>query len=283
MVWFSKILVEPFYRLIYGRPLEDSLPFEDETAARGDGDVTPRAERSGDDSPYENRAFRGLVLVADGVGGLNLCATALRYVMGAERLPYAIRVVPWGHGLGRWFSDLTNTANRDARASEVAAVIRRFRAWQPADPVFLVAKSGGAGVMVKALELLAGTLVERAILLSPALSPAYDMTAALRGVRREMVVFWSPLDVILLGAGTRVFGTVDRVWTASAGMVGFRLPPSLPDDREQGRQYAKLRQVRWALQMAATGYLGGHFGPDSPLFLKRYVVPLLRGAAPNSC
>jgi hypothetical protein len=28
--------------------------------------------------------------------------------------------------------------------------------------------------------------------------------------------------------------------------------------------------------MAASGYLGGHLGPDSPVFLKNYVVPLLR-------
>ena len=39
-----------------------------------------------------------------------------------------------------------------------------------------------------------------------------------------MVVFWSPLDVFILGAGTRVFGTADRVRTASAGLVGFRTP-----------------------------------------------------------
>ncbi len=40
-----------------------------------------------------------------------------------------------------------------------------------------------------------------------------------------MVVFWSPLDVFFLGAGTCVFGTTDRVRTASAGLVGFRYSP----------------------------------------------------------
>jgi len=30
--------------------------------------------------------------------------------------------------------------------------------------------------------------------------------------------------------------------------------------------------------MITTGYLGGYFGPDSPLFLKKYVLPLLRPA-----
>ncbi len=27
--------------------------------------------------------------------------------------------------------------------------------------------------------------------------------------------------------------------------------------------------------MMTTGYLGGHVGPDSPAFLRKYVVPLL--------
>ena len=62
------------------------------------------------------------------------------------------------------------------------------------------------------------------MLLAPALSPGYDLTAALRAVRREIVVFWSPLDLIVLGAGTRLFGTIDRVKTVGAGLVGFRVP-----------------------------------------------------------
>jgi hypothetical protein len=165
--------------------------------------------------------------------------------------------------------------------------VRRFRARQPGDPVFLVAKSGGSGVIIKALEQLEEGAVRRVILLSPALSPGYDLTAGLRAVGREMVVFWSPLDVIVLGAGTRVFGTADRVRSASAGMTGFRLPltasPAPVANGEQARQYAKLRQVRWSLRMAATGYLGGHVGPDSPIFLRSYVVPLLRTGPDDLC
>ena len=216
----------------------------------------------------------GLVLVADGVGGLDLCGTALRYVAGAERLPLVVKVVPWGHGWGRWHADLTNAVNRDAYADHVAAEVTAFRAESPGEPVFLVGKSGGTGVVVRALERLPEAAVEAAVLLAPAISPGYDLTRALRAVKREAVVFWSPLDVVILGAGTRVFGTVDRVKAVSAGLVGFRTPPSPTTD--QKAQYAKLRQVRWRPRMATTGYFGGHLGPDSPAFLKKYVVPLLR-------
>jgi pimeloyl-ACP methyl ester carboxylesterase len=251
MPTLTSLFVEPFYRLLYGRP-------------------TGRPGEPAADPP------RGLVLVIGGVGGLDLCEVGLRYVAGAARLPYAVEDFPWGHGFGRWFADLSDVDNRDHRARMLAEAIRRFRAEHPGEPVFLVAKSGGAGIAVKALELLDEDSVERVVLLAPALSPGYDLAAALRAVRREIVVFWSPLDVVILGAGTRLFGTVDRVRAFGAGLVGFTTPG--PDElrEERRRQYAKLRQVRWRPGMAGFGYLGGHLGPDSPRFLRKCVVPLLR-------
>ncbi|WP_254053598.1 hypothetical protein [Singulisphaera sp. GP187] len=123
--------------------------------------------------------------------------------------------------------------------------------------------------------------MEAAVLLSPALSPRYDLTPALRAVKREMVVFWSPLDVFVLGFGTRIFGTIDRIKSVSAGLVGFRMQE--PRDEAKQLQYAKLRQIRWTPAMARTGYLGGHVGPDNPAFLRKYVVPLLRVADPEHC
>jgi hypothetical protein len=254
----TSLFVDPFYRLVYGPPL---VAHQDQAAIVRRGEIDER---------------RGLVVVADGVGGFDLCGVGLRYVLGAERLPYAILVFPWGHGFGRWHADLTDVANCVAKAEAIADAIRTFKAGQPDDPVFLVAKSGGSGVVVKALELLESHLVERVVLLAPALSPNYDLTGALSAVRREIVVFWSPLDVFILGAGTRVFGTIDRVKSVSAGLVGFKAPRVDQPGESADRNYEKLRQVRWRPLMAATGYLGGHFGPDSPLFLKKYVVPLLR-------
>jgi hypothetical protein len=258
MDWFTSILIEPLFRLVYGPPVTEPTV---EGAVNQDGDL-PRQS--------------GLVLVADGVGGLDLCGIALRAVLRAERLPYAIQLFPWGHGMGRWHADLTDVVNRDTKAQLIAETIRQFKTVRPSDPVFIVAKSGGSGVVVKALELLDEQTVERVILLAPALSPGYDLARALRAVRREMVVFWSPLDVLVLGAGTRLFGTIDRVKSVSSGLVGFQIPSVDDSDPTRNQGYAKLRQVRWRPRMAATGYFGGHLGPDSPLFLRKYIVPLLR-------
>lgn len=215
-------------------------------------------------------AATGLVVVADGVGGLDLCATGLCHVAARAGLPYAIQVVRWGHGPGRWYRDLTRTDRHAEQAAVIAGAVESFRDRRPGVPVFLVAKSGGSALIVRALEQLPPASVEAAVLIAPALSPRYDLSAALRAVRRDLTAFTSPLDVIVLGAGTWLFGTADRVRAPSAGLVGFKPPPG--SDPEA---YARLRQVPWRPRMARTGYLGGHVGPDLPPFLRAYVLPLL--------
>ena len=212
----------------------------------------------------------GLVLLADGIGGFDLCGMGLRHAAAKAGLTHEVRVVNWGHGLGRWHADLTNVANHETKAAAIAAAALEFRESHPAVPVFLIGKSGGTGIIVKALERLPEGSVEAAVLLSSALSPRYDLSRALRALRREMTVFWSPFDVFILGVGTHIFGTVDRVNGLSAGLVGFQRPKSALEEH-----YLKLRQIKWSPAMAPTGNLGGHVGPDSPEFLRKYVVPLL--------
>lgn len=212
----------------------------------------------------------GLVLVADGVGGFDLCVMGLQYALATAGVRHRVRAVPWGHGFGCWLRDLTNVDNHIARAAKVVAEVTAYRRRCPGVPVFLVGKSGGSGIIVRALEALPDGSVETAVLIASALSPGYDLSRALRAVRRELVSFWSPLDVILLGVGTAIFGTVDRLRSPAAGLVGFRRPAGADPD-----QYAKLRQVCWHPRMWSTGYLGGHVGPDNPRFLRTYVVPLL--------
>jgi pimeloyl-ACP methyl ester carboxylesterase len=229
--------------------------------------------------PSADGSEAGLVLVADGVGGLDLAGTGLQPMAARAGLGYVVKVHHWGHGFGRWHRDLTNVANHTKQAAAMADEVLAFREQHPGRPVFLVGKSGGTGMVVRTLELLPEDAVEAAVLMAPAISPRYDLTRALRAVRRELVVFWSPLDVFILGAGTALFGTIDRVRGISAGMVGFKVPGGLDD--EGRRQYAKLRQVRWSPSMLRTFNFGGHVGPDNPAFLRKYVVPLLHAGVPT--
>lgn len=218
----------------------------------------------------------GLLLVADGCGGIELCELGVRQVMGERGGLTRVELVHWSHGFGRWFADLTDVANHEAQARWVVEQVRAWQAREPSKPVFLVGKSGGTWIMVKALEGLPEGSVEAVVLLAPAISPGYDLSKALRAVRRELVSFWSPLDVVVLGVGTWLFKTADRVRSFSAGLVGFREPAGL-DDAGRSLYATRLRQVRWRPEMARSWYFGGHVGPDSPPFLRKYVVPLLTG------
>ena len=216
-----------------------------------------------------------LVLIADGVGGFDLTSYGLRHVVGQGGGDQLVRAVAWGHGWGRWHADLSNVANQRAGSQALAGQVLAWREKYPDRPAFLVGKSGGTGIAVGALELLPERAVEAAFLLAPALSPRYNLAPALRAVAREVVVFWSPLDGIILGLGTWLFGTVDRVHSVGAGLIGFRPPRDL-DSAGQRLYEARLRQVRWTVAMAASGNLGGHAGTDNPAFLRKYVVPFLR-------
>src|SRR3954465_9761075 len=132
----------------------------------------------GEPPAVPGRTGGGLGGVADGVGGLDLCGTALRYVVPEAGLPHEVRIAAWGHGVGRWHKDLTRTENLRAKAAAVAVEVGAFRAEHPEAPVYLIGKSGGTGVVVQALEALPEEAVERAVLLAPALSPGYDLTRA---------------------------------------------------------------------------------------------------------
>lgn len=229
----------------------------------------------GEPSEVPETESTGLVLVADGVGGFALCGTALRYLLGAKSPKgpslLTVRVMDWGHGLWRWHADLTSVHRHTEQAKRLAEWVTSWKAQHPTRPVYLVGKSGGTGIVVRALEQLPADAVEEVVLLAPALSPHYNLEKSLRAVRHEMVVFWSPLDLVVLGAGTWLFGTIDRKRSPSAGLVGFRPPRAAANPL-----YRKLRQVRWRPGMIPTGYLGGHIGPDMPAFLRAHVVPLFR-------
>ena len=108
-----------------------------------------RAAEPAADGDERAGAAGGLVLVADGVGGFDMCGTAMRYVLAAEKLPYAVEIFPWGHGFGRWFADLTDAAqSRRARHELLAESVRRYKAERPIGSGFprrQVGRRGGCG------------------------------------------------------------------------------------------------------------------------------------------
>ena len=157
------------------------------------------------------------------------------------------------------------------QSRRIAERIRTLQAAQASAPIILVGHSAGAGLVVLALEdLPPGTQVDGVVLLAPALSRTYDLTAALRRVRSRMDVFCSDRDALVLGIGTFIFGTVDGVHGEAAGQAGFIRPA-----RATGNQYAKVFTHRFSRTRQSLGDDGGHFGSLSPNLAADLIAPLL--------
>jgi hypothetical protein len=172
-----------------------------------------------------------------------------------------------------WITNLqAYTANR-ASARGLASYLERLYRDDPGRPILLSCDSGGAGPLIWALEALPEDVqVEGVLLLAPALSADYDLTSALRRVRKSAYVFWSPGDGFVLDLGTRVFGTIDGKRVGAAGHRGFATPADA--DLEQ---YAKLVQVKYEpAWWGAYGHPGDHVGAMTVRFASGYLAPLLR-------
>lgn len=221
------------------------------------------------------RLEAGLVVSLDGVGGYNWGPRWLRSGLDAAGVGAAIVIYDWSKGpAGMFVGDLMDEARNRAAANDLAQLVATYVAALPDRPVTLIGHSGGAAVVVWALEALPdGCQVERAILLAPALAPEYDLSPALRAVRQQMYVMYSKADVGLMAAGTAVFGTMDRQHTVSAGLVGFTVPAA-PADKAQ---YLKVRQVPWTTGLVKSGHLGGHMGWTTARFARDFLAPILIG------
>jgi pimeloyl-ACP methyl ester carboxylesterase len=231
------------------------------------------------ESRYLNheRLDAGLVLCLDGVGGYDWLPRLLRRGLDRGGVKAAIVIYHWSIGpLGLWVADLLLRRRNRRAARALARTIAAYQQWKPGRPVTVIGHSAGGAMAAWVLEALpAGCLVERALLLAPALAPSYNLGPAARGVQGNLYVTHSPLDVALLAVGTTVFGTMDGRHTPSAGLTGFRLPDELGD--EDRAAYAKVRQIRCRPAMARDGHFGDHMGCTSTRFSKRVLAPIVLG------
>ncbi len=160
----------------------------------------------------------------------------------------------------------------EAQAQLVADQITQKYRKNPNLRIVLSGHSGGTGIAVWALEKLPDDVkVDTLLLLASALSPSYDLTRALSHVRSHCYNFCSDNDVMVLGLGTRAFGTIDGVKTEAAGEYGFVLP--VKADRSQ---YEKLVQKPYDKSYMQYNNLGDHLGCMLRPFASHVVAPLIR-------
>lgn len=219
---------------------------------------------------------REAIWILDGVGGFQFMPLLIRRVIREENWPIGTLWYRWQCGLPVeiWTDLMWHSRNR-RQAKCLADSILRFRENHPAARVHIVAYSGGCGIAVFACEKLAPhAAVDTMVLACPAISPTYNLAPALRAVNRCYALI-SRRDNVILGAGTTVFGTVDRRFTCAAGMTGFLRPRDL--GAAEAAEYDKLRQIEWSADLRRYGHRGGHTGWANLPFLREHLLPLLRG------
>jgi pimeloyl-ACP methyl ester carboxylesterase len=159
----------------------------------------------------------------------------------------------------------------DREARKVADMIEEKLKDDPKLQITLTSHSGGTGIAVWALEKLPeGMQIKTLVLLASALSPDYDLTAALRHVSGNAYVYYSENDTLVLGAGTQLFGTIDGKKSVAAGLAGFKMPPDA--DKQQ---YEKLIQRAWVKEWMVFENAGSHIGCMSRPFVKQVLAPTL--------
>jgi len=173
---------------------------------------------------------------------------------------------------------LMNRKRNDEQAQKIADKVIARRKLNPEAQIVLTGHSGGTGLIVFALEKLpADVKVDGVLMLSPALSPEYDLSTALAHVDGRMYVFSSTLDYFVLGIGTKLFGTMDRKKGDSAGRVGF----TQPKDAKEPRQYDKLVSCPYHKAWLKYGNIGDHITVMSEAFSKHILTPLILSHLPG--
>jgi hypothetical protein len=221
--------------------------------------------------PTMQQLERGLVWVFPGVEGgpwsMQWACRSFRDA-GADQ---AIEIFDWQR-LGGTLANLTDYPGNRQRAAAVAERIAAYRTAHPGAPIDLVGYSGGGGVAVFVVEALPEDVrLRHVVLAQAALSPDYDLTRALRRIDGALVSFHSPYDWAILGAGTAVWGTMDRKHVESCGKVGFDAERAVPDATLRDR----LVQRGWGREMLEVGHTGGHAPILTYEWNKRFVAPYL--------
>jgi pimeloyl-ACP methyl ester carboxylesterase len=221
--------------------------------------------------PTPAQLARGYVWMAPGIEGSAILMKSAYEGLRDAGVDCAIEVYEWPNLLGPLENLIDPTLARSL-ARAVAPRIAQYRRTHPDKPLHLLGYSGGGALAVFiAEELPEDTPVDNIVLVQVSLSREYDLSKALRRVRGRIVNLHAPLDVIMLGMGTTVFGTMDRKHAFSAGKDGFDLEKAVRDPAERQR----VEQQSWSTKALWSGHMGTHMGLYGRQWNKEYVAMYL--------
>lgn len=211
-------------------------------------------------------ASKGLVIFAESLRWASVPWGKASCAAGFRRAGFAgeFRYWKWHEAWRAWLILPVIAAKKmlERRSSELADFIMESRRANPDRPIHLIGYSCGGYVAVRALELLpAGVRVDSLTLLAAAFSPWRDLRPASQAVVGSIIISSSAVDVVV-GLGTIISGTADRVHSPSIGMLGYRGPAC-----------EKIIHLRWRPGMITLGHYGSHFSAAAERFVATKIAP----------
>ena len=219
---------------------------------------------------------QGLTLVIPGVEAAGPYADAIRKGLIHGEIPGSVQHYFWGLPFPEgYFPNLIWIQRNRAKGAELAARIMAYQDRYPGRPIYLVANSGGAGPAMFAVEMLPEDRpVDGVVLLAGAISCDYDLKPVLKRTRKGILNCYSRKDWVILGLGTRLFGTSDRQFKDACGFAGFKIPSNLNGDEAL---YGKLKQIAWTPELISEcDHWGTHACSSAESFVTRYVAQWIK-------
>lgn len=206
---------------------------------------------------------RHIVIVVSGAGGYGPGIGNLIRGLHTDSPEADFEVFHWGVPAPLFMLNLQNDAiHRDAERKLARWI--ESRAAMPSQPrIDLVGHSAGCGVALGAMALLRNVQIDTVMMLSPSVSPGYDLRPALDHASGSVHVFYSSRDTLWLGWRASHFGTYDNVKTRAAGNAGFDNAP------------VHVIQHAYDPGWQSLGNDGGHFGTLSFRFAKQTLSSIL--------
>lgn len=211
------------------------------------------------------RLEQGYVIVLPGIEGRSFLNRGIAAGLNDAGVPYGIEIYDWTDG-PLW--GIYNLRSRQLHARQAAVVrekILAYRTEHPGRPVYLVGHSGGGALSLLTAEgLPEGKGLTGIVMIVPAISPTYQLDAALAHVERGIWSYRSYGDCIYLGVLTTLFGTVDGRHVPAAGAVGFKKPLG-----------KRVHEVPFCMSMLRDWNAGGHLTCTNRVFVRKWIAPLV--------
>lgn len=222
----------------------------------------------------ESTRTRDLAIVLPGVEGRSPLSWSVANGLDDSGFKGTIRIDDWTTGCWPLFPYHLRAQRRNrSQAARIACSIVDWQDQNPGCNTYLIGHSGGAALAAWVLEAMpGGRTVTAAAMLGPALPRTYPLAAALMHVQDSLWNFWTPIDVVFLGAGTLLCGNLDGTHAISGGCSSFQQPKG-SNEGNRNLYEQKLRQCRFSYRDLKYFHIGGHMSWTNRVFVARAIAP----------